>query len=176
MRVLIAYASVSGTTRKCAEMLGAYLAGCDVTLADLTEERPDPCEFDFIAVGSPVRMGKLHPAAESYIRHCGTDMLNVRCGFFICCGYIDSADEYIGRLIPENLLEHAEVAVCFGGELDIKAQKRFLDRMILRMVRKFVLDDGGRDGELNRSILPEIMPDSIRRFADTVRKTGPRPL
>lgn len=169
MNILIAYASKSGTTAKCAALLAAELEGHKVTLADLRESKPDPAEFDFTAVGSPIRMGKLLPAAANYIDETAGRLKALRCGFFICCGYIDSAGEYVRRLIPAELRGAAEEIACFGGELTVKNHKG-VERFIVRAMRGDILDDGSRDGEANHLCLPSIMTDSIRRFADVIRR------
>lgn len=169
MRILIAYASKSGTTAKCAELLASELAGQTVTVVNLEENTPDPSEFDFTVVGSPIRFGKLHPAAAEYIKIYEKKLLGVRCGFFICCAYIDSAGEYIRKLIPYGLRQAADTIECFGGELVVK-NYRGVERFIVRMMRSDILDDGSRDGELNHRNLPEIMTDAIRRFADEIRR------
>jgi menaquinone-dependent protoporphyrinogen oxidase len=170
MKILIVYATRTGTTKSCAELLAAKLSKHDVTLADITlsGSMPDPSGYDFVAVGSPVRYGKLHGRVDGYLKAYGEKLKNTRAGYFICCGYVDSGDEYISKLIPQDLLASASAAECFGGELNLKKQKG-IDRFITRLMINYVLDEGKRDGEMPERSLPEIMTDSISRFADAVK-------
>ena len=48
MKTLIAYASKTGTSKKCAELLGQALP--DSELCDLTKEKRDPASFDAVVI------------------------------------------------------------------------------------------------------------------------------
>ncbi len=167
MKILIAYVSKSGTTKKCAGMLAEKLPTHNVTIANLEKENPDISGYDFVAVGGPVRYGKLCGEMAQYISRNAEELKKIRAGYFITCGYVDSGDEYIHKLISPDLIERADAAACFGGELILKNLKGW-DRFVARIIVSYVLDDGKRDGEEKVRSLPEIMPDSISRFADAI--------
>lgn len=174
-KILIAYASVAGVTAACAERLARHLDIHEVTLCDLTEKMPsDISEYDFVAVGSCIRMGKLHKRAASFIDKFGPALKKTSAGYFICCGFTDSGDEYLYKNIPAELLDSACVSCCFGGELNVRAQKSFFDRFVVRMVRNSVLDDGAHDGEMRTANLPSVNPEAISRFADAVKDSFSR--
>ncbi|HOA84548.1 MAG: hypothetical protein GX057_01695 [Clostridiales bacterium] len=168
MKILIAYSTKSGTTAKCAAILSKELASHSVTLADLSESFPDPEGYDFIAVGGPVRYGKLHKKTAEYLDVNKEKLKSQRAGYFIVCGFVDSADEYIEKLIPAELRKSAVTCACFGGELNIRKMKGF-DKFITKLMIKVVTDEGKSDGELPARSLPEIHPDSISRFADAIK-------
>ena len=171
-KILIAYASNTGTVADCARRLGSHLDTHEVTLCDLTEQMPtDISEYDFVAVGSCIRMGKLHKRAASFINNFEFALKNTAAGYFICCGYTDSTEEYLYKNIPAELLDSAEIYCGFGGELNVRKQKNFFDRMVVRMVRNSVLDDGAHDGEMRTANLPSVNPDSISRFAGAVKRS-----
>ena len=65
MNVLIAYASKTGTTAKCAKILKALVD--DATLCDLTKEKPDLSQYNCVIVGGSIRMGALHKASKNFI-------------------------------------------------------------------------------------------------------------
>lgn len=173
MKILIAYATKSGTAAKCASMLAAELPAHEVVLHDLDTGMPDIAGYDFIAVGGSVRMGKLHKKMSEFMSRRHGELAAARTGYFICCGYTDSAQEYIEKNIPADLRASAAVCACFGGELNVKAQKG-VDRFILRMIVGSVLDDGKDDGELKTANLPSIMPESIGRFAEVIKASFAR--
>jgi menaquinone-dependent protoporphyrinogen oxidase len=168
MKILIAYSTKSGTTAKCTAMLADKLALHSVKSVNLAKELPDPAEYDFVAIGGPVRFGRLHKKTAEYIEKHKEKLMSRRAGYFIVCGFVDSADEYIEKNIPAELREGASACACFGGELNLKNMKGF-DRLITRMMIKVVTDEGKSDGELPTRSLPEIMPESISRFADAIK-------
>lgn len=170
MRVLIAYASKSGTTEKCVRRLENELANQDVTVADLTKTTPDTDGYDFVAVGGPIRRGKMHPAVKKFIHHAHDALMKTPCGFFVVCGYTDSSDEYMYKTLPHDLYESAAVTMTFGGELNVKAQKG-IDRLMMKMLVSSILDDGYNDGETKETSLPGILPDNISRFAGEIKRS-----
>ena len=62
MKILIAYASKSGTARAAAELLATHLKNHEVTVTDLEKNDPVLGDFDYIVLGGPIRMGKAHKA------------------------------------------------------------------------------------------------------------------
>ena len=171
-KILIAYASNTGTTAACARRLADCLDTHEVTLCDLTEQMPtDISEYDFVAVGSCIRFGKLHKRVAAFVDEFSPALSKTAAGYFICCGYTDSTEEYLYKNIPGKLLDTAQIYCGFGGELNVRKQKNFFDRMIVRLVRNSVLDDGAHDGEMRTANLPSINPDSISRFAGAIKKS-----
>jgi menaquinone-dependent protoporphyrinogen oxidase len=61
-RVLIAFGTSDGQTRKIADFIAGALRerGCEAYPVDLRREMPDPRAYDGVIVGAPVRRGK-HP-------------------------------------------------------------------------------------------------------------------
>ena len=58
MRILIVYASKTGTTERCAGILGQNLK--DVTIINLiAAQNEDIDKYDLIIIGSPIRMGMI---------------------------------------------------------------------------------------------------------------------
>ena len=67
MKILIAYATKTGTTRECAERLAGHFEFHDVTLADLEQETPDLSAFDAVVIGSNVRANKIHKKVKQFL-------------------------------------------------------------------------------------------------------------
>ena len=89
MKTLIAYASKTGTSEKCARMLAERIP--DATLCDLCREKPDPNAYDQVIVGGGVRMGALHVDARQYLDGCKPILLQKRLGLFLCAGFAEKA-------------------------------------------------------------------------------------
>ena len=117
MKTLIAYASKTGTSEKCARMLAGRVP--DPTFCDLCKEKPDPNAYDQVIVGGGVRMGVLHVDARQYLEGCKPILLKKRLGLFVCAGFVDKADELFKNNIDTALLGHALACECFGGEIDL---------------------------------------------------------
>lgn len=168
MNVLIAYASRTGTTAQCARMLADRLAVQNVTLCDIENDSiPSLDGFDFVALGAPVRYGKLPKSMCAFMHRRSEALMSRSVGYFICCGYIDSAPEYLRKLIPAELVSRAAVTSCFGGKIDPR-RVRGIDRLAVRMIIA-AIRDSGEDALIKIVDMPAINPDNIERFADAVK-------
>ena len=117
MKTLIAYASKTGASEKCARMLAERIP--DSTLCDLCREKPDPNAYDQVIVGGGVRMGALHVDARQYLDGCKPVLLQKRLGLFLCAGFAEKAGEIFANNVDPELRAHAVACECFGGEIDM---------------------------------------------------------
>ncbi len=163
MKILIAYASKTGTTRQAAEMLAQGLQNHTVTLADLSETDPVPGDFDYIVLGGPIRAAKAHKSLRNYLKRREAALCAVPHTLFLCCAYADLFEDYALMTYPAPLLESAEELLYFGGVIDLSLQ-RGTDKWIARMMRNEIIED--EDGE---GVLPGLMPEHIRILADRLR-------
>lgn len=154
MKILVAYASKSGTTAKCAKMLAGYLTGAD--LVDLTKKTPDLDKYDLIVIGGSIRMGYIHKTAGIFINEHQQQLLKKKTGFFFCKGFEEDMDELIKDNLPDEVADKAIIIDSFGGELDIEKQKG-IDRFVAKMIIKRV--------DEQKSPLPRIYTERIKQFA-----------
>ena len=160
MKILIAYATKSGTSRICAEKLADLLPQHDVTLVDLSQNANlHPKNFDFTVIGGPIRMGKLHKSAKKFIE--SSTFEPSRSAFFICCGLDTNAGEYFKKNFPAPLLENALAYTLLGGELKPDKQSK-LDRFLLKA---FI--EANRENE--DFVMPTIYTEEIGRLADKIK-------
>ena len=168
MKLLIAYATVTGTTTECVRLLRHFLQRRKPTIVDLEQETPDLSEYDAVVVGGPVRHAKLHPAVADFIRKNAEELKRKKTGYFIVCGFADEAEEQIDKIFPRDLQDAAFDTVSFGGTLDVSKQRNWKDKLYVRFMRNTITDTGDddatEDGEFTR-VLPTINPDTISRFA-----------
>ena len=161
MKILIAYATKSGTTRICAEKLAQLLPQHNVTLIDLSENSDlCPTDFDFTVVGGPIRMGKLHKTTKKFIE--SNTFEPSKYAFFICNGLNENTEEYFKKNFPSHLLDSALVYTSLGGELKPDNQNGF-DRFLLKM---FI--ESNRENE--DFVMPTIYTEEIGRLADKIKK------
>lgn len=170
MNILIVYTTKSGVTRECAEQLASLFSNHTVELVDLGEHEPDPDAFDLVAIGAPVRYGRIDKRAVQFVKKNGDVLKAKKFGLFCCCGFPDAAEECFLRSYPRELLDASVANMAFGGEMD-PARVRGLDRLITKAVLRSI-DKNNRDEDRDRDIaLPAILPENIRTFADGLRKS-----
>ena len=168
MKVLIAYSSKQGTTKKCADMLASKLGSAEVELLDINESVPaSPENYDVVVLGSSVRFGAVSKNLKRYIKAHKSALNNMPSAVFLCCGYPDRFDEYVKDQFAKNFKPTYDFH-CFGGELKPKQTKGF-DRIIVAMARRSIVEHDFEDSSYEGS-LPEILPESISILADTILK------
>ena len=167
-KILVAYASANGMTRACAERLAGELKTTETVLWDLAEGQPDRQGADLLIVGSPVRHGKLLPAAKTLLNDLAKENEGGPVGVFLCCGFSDRFGDYRDRLIPATVRERAFLISDFGGTLD-PSRKPFWDRLWLFFARSRVVESEIEDGEYT-PILPGMNPESIGQMAEFAKK------
>ncbi|MFM9330594.1 flavodoxin domain-containing protein [Paenibacillus mesotrionivorans] len=114
MRALILYASKSGASRECAELLWSRLEDCSI--CDMTKDLPDLGPFDTLILGSGIRMGKLYRPVRSFMRRNMNLLLSKNLAFYLCNAYPGTLQKTIETSIPKPLRERAVCMVSFGGK------------------------------------------------------------
>ncbi len=165
--ILIAYASKTGTTKACVELLQKELTGLDVTVSDLEREMPNPADYDVAVVGSSIRVGKIRKAARVYLNTYGEVLRQMPHGLFLCCGFGHDFEEYSEKQFSRELREGAFATLNFGGLLKLE-KASIWEKLILRKVRSMIRESEIEDGEYTPE-LPGILPENISRFATLLR-------
>ena len=163
MKILIAYAGKSGTAQKGAELLASMLQNHAVTVADLDKTAPVLGDFDYIVLGGSIRMGKAHKALRRYLAAHTDALCKVPHTLFLCCGFADQFENYLESTFDASILDSADDAVYFGGELDVSKQRGF-DKILARIMRGAI-----RDSEEDEVMLPGFLPEHVRVLADRLR-------
>lgn len=154
MQTLIVYASKTGTTEKCARILGQNLK--DTTIINLTAtQNEDINKYDLIIIGSPIRMGMIHKKVKEFISKNIEILKNKKVAYFICCGFAENYNQYFEQNISKELLDKAVNYDTFGGEMILEKQKGF-DKFIVKMVSKNM----DQDEEI------KILNENINRFIE----------
>lgn len=167
MKILIAYASKSGTVRACVTRLCEGLKGLDVTAVDLTDEKTNAVDYDLVVTGASVRFGRLLPAERKFLREQKEVLLNKTLCLFLCCGLAHEYEYYRENVFPKELRDAAYQNVYFGGRLSMDGLS-FFERMFVRSLRSAITESEIEDGEYTPS-LPGILPESIDRLASLIR-------
>lgn len=158
MRTLIVYASKTGTTERCAGILGQNLR--DVTIINLTAiQNEDINKYDLIIIGSPIRMGMIDKRVKDFISKNSKLLKNKKVAYFICCGFSENWKQYYEQNFPKELLDNAITYESFGGEMNLEKQKGF-DKFIVKMVSRSM----PQDKEV------KILNENINRFIEKIIK------
>ena len=155
MKTLIIYGTKTGTAKQCAEALATRLP--NATVCDIEKDKPNPADYDVVVLGGGIRMGLLHNDIRQYAENCKEILKTKRLGVFITCGYDDLAEKTIANNLPADLLAAAKVKMSFGGEMDLKRVKGFIDRMVCKMCLK--------EFKKNGMELPRLYPKRYTKFA-----------
>jgi menaquinone-dependent protoporphyrinogen oxidase len=167
VRVAIIYATKSGTTRECAELLAKHLHRHDVSVFEVSKA-PDLEDYDTVVLGFSVRMGRAIKSARKFMKEHGEILARKRASYFLCCGFIDCFDEYAKKTIPTELLASASDVCCFGGHLDPSRVKGF-DKIIVKSVRAEILGGGDNGDQRDDMVLPTILDENISQFAERIK-------
>lgn len=134
MKTAIIYASKTGTTKKCAEILSQKLNN-NAKVINVENETIDLNEYDLIIIGSPIRIGMMHKKIKQLIKDNFDLLKDKNVGYYVCCGFEENKEQYFSTNIPKDLLDKAVIRDSFGGEMDIEKQKGF-DKFIAKLVSK----------------------------------------
>ncbi len=168
MKILIAYASKSGTVSDCAEMLCRQLHGTDVTLVNLARKTPDVSEYDAVIAGSYVRFGKTDRRFREFLARNEGALTEKPLGLFLCCGEIQNIEDYISRCLPKDCVSRAFDVECFGGSLDL-ARFHGFEKIAVYFMRSSILNSTEHDEGQYEKTLPAILPENISRMATHLR-------
>jgi menaquinone-dependent protoporphyrinogen oxidase len=132
LKILVAYRSRYGCTRRYATLLAEKLPG-EVTLADLGQAgRLSPAVFDLVLLGSPIYAGAVPAGVTRFCERHRSELLRARVGLFICCLYEgEKARAQLDSAFPDWLSLHAFGRWALGGEIRLEAL-RFFDRLLVR--------------------------------------------
>lgn len=145
MKALIAYASKTGTAKKCADMLADRL---DADTFNLTGGTPDLAPYDTVVIGGGIRAGSLHKYARRFIQENAGALIQKRLGLFTCNA--SGEDVYFTENNFGALPEYAVVKASFGGEFNLENAKG-IDRLMLRAMAGVA----ARSGEPMRASINE---------------------
>ena len=169
MKIAIIYTTTGGTTRECAELLERELASQNPTVFDM-DECHSLADYDMAVIGFPIRMGRPAKKAGKYIKEHKAELMEMKCAYYMCCGFIDCAEEYAQKALPKELKEKALDIACLGGSLD-PTRFKGLDKMIVKWTRSEILG-GGNNGEGRDDMsLPTILDENISQLADLIKKS-----
>ncbi len=113
MKILIVYATKSGASRECAELLAAKLTDC--SLVDLSKQVPDIASYDAVILGSGVRMGKIYKLMKGFIEKNRDALLSKKIAIYLCNSYPDTFQKTIEKNIPKELTDRCLCIESLGG-------------------------------------------------------------
>ena len=113
MKALILFATKSGATKECADIL-AEKFNCPAY--DLAKKTPDISSFDVIILGTGVRMGKIYKPISHFIRKNIEQIAQKKIAIFFCNAYSNTIDNAVEKNLPLELVQQAICIKSFGGK------------------------------------------------------------
>lgn len=136
MKVLILYATKTGTTEKCAGLLADRLLGTNGIQSDVFPVTRAPAsfsEYSAVIIGGSIRMGRINKTATELLKKRGSEIMRTKTAYFCCCGFPENGAQYLEDNFGHELCSKAICTGCFGGELDEKKLKG-LDKLVAKAV------------------------------------------
>jgi menaquinone-dependent protoporphyrinogen oxidase len=152
MKVLVAYAGKTGTTKKCVDYI-KMISTEEVELYDAKEGKQiDINNYDIIIMGGSIRIGVMDNSIRNFARL--NDFSEKKVGLFVVCGVSENSDKYLRTNFPD-ITPHNES--CFGGEFQL-GKFRGMEKMVIKRAIK--------DSRKKAKALPEVDFDTIKNFLD----------
>lgn len=168
-KILIVYASKTGSTATAAGLLADSLSGRDVTFCTTEDTASDPTGYDIVVVGGCIRYGKLYRPVREYLKKWDAVLAEKQTGYFLLCGYPDSAEEYYEKCLTEAQRVRAFDLACFGGEMVPAHATNLFDKLILKIQRDNILGGGVNGDQREDMVLPTISEENIAVFATKLK-------
>lgn len=127
METLVLYATKTGATFQCANLLSLELSRCPI--CDIETEKPDIEKFDCIILGAGVRNGKIYKPIRDFIKKNKNELLKKKVGYFICNEKPKKTEEIIAENFADELLETAVCIESLGGYKAYAAPKDGMDQL-----------------------------------------------
>lgn len=127
MAVLILYATKSGATELCANILSEELSDC--TICNIGIDKPNIEQFDSIILGAGVRDGKIYKPIRDFIKKNHNELQGKKMGYYICNEKPKKTEEIIEQNIPDDLRNTAICMESFGGYKAYAAPKADEDQL-----------------------------------------------
>lgn len=134
MKTAIIYASKHGTTSFVAEEIKNLLINDEVVLVNLNQQnRIEFHHFDRILIGSPMYAGSVLPVVRKFTEQNLLALLQKEVGIFVCCMFLNKADEQINKGFPELLRNHALSIKNVGGEYRFD-EMNYIERLLVKKI------------------------------------------
>lgn len=169
-KILIVYATKTGSTATAAQLLCDRLSGRDVTLCTTEEASADPTAYDIVVIGGCIRYAKLYKPVREYLKKWDDVLATKQTGYFILCGYPDSTEEYYEKNLTDAQSERAFDLACFGGEMVPAHAKSLWDKLVLKIERDHILGGGNNGDQREDAVLPTISEENIAVFANKLKQ------
>jgi menaquinone-dependent protoporphyrinogen oxidase len=175
-RILLAYSSVYGYTRKICETLQAELTGMGqgVDVVPLVGGGADPARYDVVVIGASIRNGKHSPAVSEFIRANEALLASRPSGFFSVNLVARKPDKntpatnpYLKKFLARTPWKPRLLGV-FAGNLDYQRYGT-MDRNIIRLIMWMT---GGPTDPQARVEFTDW--DEVRRFAAKIAALAAR--
>lgn len=115
-KVLVAYASKGGGTARIAQWISEGMPEADVDVLDVADVQS--LDYDFVVLGAPVRLGKIHPAMVAFLEENRPKLNTIPKALFVVCIFT-----FLGRRYLRKMKQHTEGKITtyrvFGGKLGI---------------------------------------------------------
>ena len=160
MKILIVYASRTGSAERAARILRDYFD--DAYVANLGEGTPNPAGFDAVIFGSGIRFGRIYKPLRRWLEKYWQTIRPMPKGVFICNARVEEAPAIFKDNFSLDLRNSSLVVDTFGGDFDV-SRLSVLERVLYEPEIRRIAGRGGRE------LVPVLLTDRIRVFAEEMK-------
>ncbi len=136
--ILVAYASVAGSTVEVAEFIAKTMSDQNFNVDLMPAEDVQSVEkYDFVIVGSPVYMGSWKKPAKDFVKIYAKDLKNIPTAYFLTCLALTKENPNLAE-VEKYLKSEREILKPvsegnFAGRMDF-SKLSFLHKLIVKMI------------------------------------------
>ncbi|MCK5812427.1 MAG: hypothetical protein KAG94_05975 [Clostridiales bacterium] len=143
MNTVIIYASRYGYTKDCTQLLADQLKGETIVIDADNQKEIDISEYNQVIFGGSVKIGQLQRSITTFALTHKKELLKKKLGIFVSCGDKSNYMKYLQDSLSKELLSHASLIECFGGEFR-KENMKFFEKRMVNVMEKANEQKGGR--------------------------------
>lgn len=139
-RILVAYASRTGTTSEIAEVIGDRLSGKGfIAVVRHLSEVKDLSTYESVIIGSAIQGRQWLPEALDFVRENLADLRKIKTAIFTVCITLsmENGKKYLPEIMkwvqPVKEMIHPVLEAYFAGKLDIRKISSLSDRLKFRL-------------------------------------------
>ena len=160
MKILIAYATRTGSTARAARLLENTLPGS--VAVDLSKHTPDPSGFDAVILGSGIRFGRIEKPLRTYLEQNWDALRDMSKAIFVCNAIPEEERQILRSNFSIRLRNDCILAESLGGELDLGALSK-KDRLLLKASKPLLVE------RIREGLLPALDIKKAKAFAKSFR-------
>ncbi len=152
MKTLLLYASKTGSTRHCAELIARKFDEKAIDIVDINHVKTvNLDDYDKVVIGTPIYIGKINRKMKRYVFNNQDLLVKKELHFFVCglaLGF--EGINMLRKEIPEKLFKHATQVRQLGSEVHLDKLNLFYRAIMKSIMETQKPEIGLLEGEIEQ--------------------------